>query len=307
MSQVTRNGSGSVAAVCDVNPEATQAPAEQYGARVYATHKEMLANEALDAVYIAVPPFAHGEIELDVCEAKLPFFVQKPVAKEMETARRIEQAVRESGVLTCVGYQLRYTPTALRLRGILDGKRVGMGVGRYWCGFTQEITRGWLIQRELSGGQIIEQTTHLIDILRFFAGEIVEVYGHQAKMLVGGGDCPDVNAALLKLASGGAAVITSSWGTGDPSDWSQTNYLQLFWERYRADWNPGSLSIAPEGAEGDDGVPAEEAREIDDVFLEAVRTGDGSKILSPYADGVKSLAVSAAIDESARAGQPVKL
>ena len=307
MAQVTRNSAARVAAICDVNPEMTAEPAGQYGARAYTDHAAMLANEALDAVYVAVPPFAHGEIELALCAAKLPFFVQKPVAKEMETARRVAAAVREAGVVTCVGYQLRYLPTAIRLKRLLADRQVGMGVGRYWCGFTQGTTRGWLVQRDLSGGQMIEQTTHLLDMIRCLAGEVTEVYGAEAKMLRGGGDCPDVNAALLRLASGGAVTVTSSWGTGAPNDWSQANHLQLFWDNCRADWSTDTLTITPEecagGAAEDDG----ESREIDDVFLEAVRTGDGSAIRSDYADGVKSLAVSVAFEESARTGQPVRI
>lgn len=305
MGQVSKLGH-QVAAICDVNPDIAKAPAEQYGAQVYPNHQEMLDKESLAAVYVAVPPFAHGEIELDLCAAKLPFFVQKPVAKEMETAKRVEEAVRNAGVITCVGYQLRYLPTAQRLKRILEGVKVGMGVGQYWCGFTREITRGWLVQRNLSGGQMIEQTTHLVDMIRFLAGDVTEVYGHQAKMLRGGGDCPDVNAALLKLASGGAVTITSSWGTGAPNDWSQANHLKLFWDQYRADWGGDYLKISPEGTDlGQD--EETESQEIDAVFLNAVQTEDGSKILSPYSDGVKSLAISVAIDDSAASGQPVAL
>lgn len=304
MSQVTKFGA-TVTAISDVNTEAAQDPAEEYGANVYSSHKEMLEKERLDAAFIAVPPFAHGEIELDLCAAKLPFFVQKPVAKEMETARRIEAAVNEARILTCVGYQLRYTPSATRLHRLLEGQQVGMGAGRYWCGFTQTMNGGWLIRRDLSGGQMIEQTTHLVDMIRFLAGEITEVYGHQTKMLRGGGDCPDVNNALLKLASGGSFVISSTWGGGDPNAWD-ANQLQLFWDGYRADWNPDSLRIAPEPTEAEESS-SDAPGEIEEVFLNAVRTGDGSAILSPYADAVKSLAVSIAFEESAASGQPVSL
>lgn len=305
MAQVAQLGAH-VTAIADVNRAAAEAAATDHPAAVYDDARVMLRQEALDAVYIAVPPFAHGDLELAVCEAGLPFFVEKPVAKDMATARKIEAAVAGAGLLTCVGYQLRYTATAQRLQRILADRRVGMGVGRYWCGFTQTMTGGWLIQRDLSGGQMVEQTTHLLDMIRFLAGDVTEVFGHEAKMLKGGGDCPDVNVALLKLASGGAVTVTSSWGAGDPGDWGDTNQLQLFWDGCRADWSPGSLALSPDGC-GTDEADAPAARDIDAVFLDAVRSGDGSSILSPYADAVKSLAISLAIDQSAESGQPVTL
>ena len=48
-------------------------------------------------------------------------------------------------------------------------------------------------------------------------------------------------------------------------------------------------------------------RTEDQIFLEAIRTGDTSAIRSSYADGVKSLAVSLAVNESYQTGKPVKV
>jgi len=53
----------------------------------------MLESETLDAVYVSLPVFAHGQPELDIIERKLPFFVEKPVAINMEIAKQIEEAV----------------------------------------------------------------------------------------------------------------------------------------------------------------------------------------------------------------------
>jgi Oxidoreductase family, NAD-binding Rossmann fold len=75
-----------VAAVADPALKRARKLAEPTGAAVYPNHMELLAAERLDAVYICVPPFAHGAPELAVIDAGLPLFVEKPVAIDLETA-----------------------------------------------------------------------------------------------------------------------------------------------------------------------------------------------------------------------------
>jgi hypothetical protein len=64
------------------------------------------------------------------------------------------------------------------------------------------------------------------------------------------------------------------------------------------------LKLLPEGA-GDLG-PVPESTDIDVVFTDAVRSGNGSKILSDFEDGVRSLDVTLAANLSARSGRPEK-
>src|SRR5262245_37225785 len=68
-----------VVAICDVDrPRAEQAAAE-WGAAVYGGAEELLDREALDALYMCVPPFAHDGQELLAVKRGVPFFVEKPL------------------------------------------------------------------------------------------------------------------------------------------------------------------------------------------------------------------------------------
>ena len=78
-----------LAAVADPALERAKELAAEAGASAYPNHMELLAAERLDAVYICVPPFAHGVPELAVIDAGLPMFVEKPVAIDRETAAEI--------------------------------------------------------------------------------------------------------------------------------------------------------------------------------------------------------------------------
>src|SRR5262249_48710553 len=91
-----------VAAVWDVNPWAAERAAERFGGEAYTDYRALLARDDLDAAYLCLPPFAHGEIDLAVIERGLPFLVQKPVALDLKTAQRIAGAAREKNLITCV-------------------------------------------------------------------------------------------------------------------------------------------------------------------------------------------------------------
>jgi len=299
MRQVAQDPSARIVGVCDVNGEAAANAAQQFNAQPFPSHRAMLDAAKPDAVYISVPPCAHGEIELDVLDLGLPFFVEKPVALTLELAERIANKVRSTKTLTCVGYQLRYTAAAQATRAFLADKALGMAVGRYWCPSGRGSS--WLQQWKESGGQVVEQATHTIDMMRFLCGEIVEVYCLQANRTLKTIDCPDHNVLAMEFASGALGSLTACWAF---EGWDG-NVVDIFFDRYRIAWNAGTPAITP--ACEAFVVDAALGKSIDKVFIEAVRTGDRSGILTPYEDGVRSLAVSLAANASAREGQPKRV
>lgn len=288
-----------VVAVCDVNAEAAGRAAEKTGGEPYGDYRAMLERGDLDAAYLCLPPFAHGEIDLAVIERGLPFFVQKPVALDMATARKIA-AARQQGLLTCVGYQLRFSGSTDAARETLAGRTVGLANGYYWCGSGRS-TGHWLIQQSKSGGQLVEQATHTIDMLRYLVGEVQSVYALQDRRILGDTDCPDVNALALRFENGAVGTFTATWALND-RDWSQANICEITFDDSRLRWTGGTLTVYEGGA------PREEQRpdaSIDAAFVDAVRLDDPSRIRSSYDDAVRTLAVTLAADESARTGQPV--
>ena len=61
--EITQIGGTKFVAFCDIVIEKAERAVEQYGGKAYADYNEMLAKEELDAVYISIPPFAHGAPE----------------------------------------------------------------------------------------------------------------------------------------------------------------------------------------------------------------------------------------------------
>jgi predicted dehydrogenase len=287
-----------IVAVCDLKEELAASAAEMCDADAYTDHKVVLDRKDLDGVYISIPVFAHGAPELDTIQRELPFFVEKPVAIDMETAEKIREAVEKSNTITCVGYQLRYTGATDAAIETLQGKTINMVVGKYWSGSGRGNPGAWIRQMDKSGGQLVEQATHTVDMMRYLAGEVKEVFAVQENRILKEIDCPDVNCVCIKFETGAIGSLTAAWAY-DPKDWSNANVLDILFEASILHWTGGTVALAPEPE-----TPLEEkpGQSIDRVFVDAVKSGDGSKIRSPYADAVKSLAISLAANRSGRTG-----
>ena len=302
MNQLAGIEGARVVAVCDIQAERAQSTAEKHNADPYTAHQALLERDDLDAVYLSLPVFAHGQPELDVIERGLPFLVEKPVAINMDIAREVEAAVANAGLITCVGYQLRYLGSTKITQQILHGRTINMIVGKYWCSTGHGDPNAWLRQMGRSGGQLVEQATHTIDMMRYMGGEVETVYAMQANRFLKETDCPDANSVSLQFASGAVGALTATWAYA--GDWSNANILDLLYEEELLNWNPSRVLVQEDGEWVDKTEPSPT---IDEVFVDAVRTDDASSILSPYSDAVKTLAISLAANKSAEENNPVAI
>jgi len=292
-----------IVAIADVAPERAQEAAAQYGAKAYADHHPMLESEELDALYVSVPPFAHSDAEVLAAAAGLHLFVEKPVVLDMDKGFEVLEAIQKAGVLSSVGYQLRLMDSTQRLRAYLADKTVGMISSHRWGGLPG--TPWWRVMDQ-SGGQLHEQTTHQLDLMRYVTGdEVVEVNARYALRTMGDIEnisIPDSQAVLLEFASGALATITTSpmmTRGGGKSD------VVFLLRDLILEWSTAGVKGIPETPPEFEGE-AVETPNIDQVFVQAIRTGEQSLITSSYEDGLRTCAVTLAANESAATGRPVK-
>ena len=93
-----------VVAVADAVPARAEEAAARSGARPHPDGIALLETEELDAVWLCVPPFAHGPLEAAAIARGLPFFVEKPLGPDLATAEAIGAEVAAAGLTTAVGY-----------------------------------------------------------------------------------------------------------------------------------------------------------------------------------------------------------
>lgn len=256
----------------------------------FADWREMLDRVDLDALYICVPPFAHGEPERAAIARGLPFFVEKPLAATLAVAEAIGAEVTAKGLITAVGYHWRYLSHVERARELLAATPARLALG-YWLDATPPVD--WWGAHARSGGQIVEQATHILDLARYLVGEAEVVGGAGGRLERAahpGLDITDASVATLRFASGAVGSVAATCLLG----WRHQVGLRLYGDGF-------AIELAEEGATIDvgqgrpwsaaEGDPfAAEDRDFVDAVL-----GRPNTIRADYAEALRTHRLAAAV------------
>jgi len=300
MNKLKQVGGVEIAALCDVSEQKAKAAAQKHGGRVYLDHQQMLDQEKLDALYICLPPFAHSGQELDGIKLGLPMFVEKPVSLELSYAERVAAAIREAGIITAVGYLYRYSDLLDKAKERLGDRKLNLFVSRYICPLPRS---EWWGVRQRSGGQLLEQVTHHLDIARYMIGEVTQVSGWGANNVIPKSesfDIEDTSALLLKFANGALGTVSSTCVL--KTRWNSEFDLVAEGLRIEVKLAPQPLLIASNGSVEEVKGVVDPFLEEDKAFIDAVRAGDPSRIRCDYEEAVKTLKISLAAADSIAAG-----
>ncbi|SFL89053.1 Gfo/Idh/MocA family protein [Geodermatophilus ruber] len=192
--------------ITDAVPGAADALAVELGIPVVDGVDRLLA-QAPDGVWLCVPPFAHGELELAAVRAGVPFFVEKPLATGPAPVEEVAGAVAAAGLPTATGYHWRHLDTVAAARALCADRPPRL-VDVTWL--DKVPPPAWWSDRARSGGQVVEQVTHVLDLARLLAGEVVEVRALAAPSSAAGRDVDDATAALLTFESGAVGTVTAA-------------------------------------------------------------------------------------------------
>jgi myo-inositol 2-dehydrogenase/D-chiro-inositol 1-dehydrogenase len=162
-----------VAAVHDAIVERAQLLARSCGATALPAAEELI--ETSDAVYVTTPNTKHTELALAALEAGKHVFCEKPMATNLDDARRVLAAAKASQAVFQVGHNRRFAPVYAKLKQMLMEEAVPHSAH-------VKMNRGELINPEwvgdagLTGGFLYETTIHIFDMMRFLFGEVAQLY-----------------------------------------------------------------------------------------------------------------------------------
>lgn len=316
---------------CDLIPERAQSFVEKAGCgKAFTDYKQMYDEVKPDMVFICIPPYCHGEIEFETIKRGIPFFVEKPLALDLDLARRIRDAAEAKNLITASGFQCRYAQVVQPTIDFCKNNEVVYVNCTRMGGVPDQF---WWKDKNLSGGQMVEQTIHQFDIIRYVFDEPVEVCTYGTRGFVK--EIPDYNTddcsvTIVKFKNGAIGTIA----TGDyalSGDCYDSKVIFSTREKRGEHKILSSFEVFGEQAEepkkdeggfvikGDGAVAQSNGKSIlykeagdagvlcDRTFIEAVISGDGSKIRSPYRDALKSVAFTMACNESMATGKSVRI
>lgn len=307
---ISKTKGARLVAVSDLNEERGKKISEKYNAEWHKDYHNLLENKKIDVIMVMTPSGTHMEIALDSARAGKNVIVTKPLEITLKRCDRIIEECKNRKVVLAVDFEMRYISDNVRIKKAIEEGRVGkliLGEIRLKWYRSQAYydAGGWRgTWKHDGGGSLMNQTIHLVDILQWFMGDCISVYGTTA-IMSHKIETEDIGLAILKFKNGSLGTIIGT--TTSPSDlpmvvevhgdkgFVSTVDDKITRFEYRKD--DKIEKFAPEEVKGPINV-------IEDMVL-AIK--DGKEVLTDGLSGRKSVEIITAIYESSKTGKEVRL
>lgn len=268
----------------------------EWGGRAFSTPEELLDEPDLDAVYVVAPTPWHVEYAEAVAERGLALYLEKPVALDLVSSLRAGDAIRRSKIIHCVGLNWRYRGLVQRAKKLLDAAGGPALMSARWFWFTPTVP--WLRDRSKSGGQVLDQVIHLVDMFYHLAGPAERVSAWYSL-----GSSPeyddfnnwDVHSLQIRFKSGCIGSIVSTYKLNvSMSDFVEVEFvsdglrLSLTDTELRV-YDREKCTVFRES--GDSRMEMLGRIGIERAFLQAVKTGRQDLIVSDIDEAVASIKI----------------
>jgi predicted dehydrogenase len=282
-----------VVGICELNEETLLKATTKFGVKGFTDYVKMLEESKPDGVIICTPPEVREFLVREAAERGIHCFIEKPPAKNLEMAQKVDEILDRTGVINSVGFMYRYSPAVAFLKELIKGKRVawvrsamldGLALRPNWP--------RWFFNKEISGGPVFDQAIHIFDLSRYLLGEVEEVAGFQGNLVVqkeGDFTVEDSFTLSMKYQNGVLQNHTHTWSY--PEVYTQIEMIsdQL---HVTLDLVKGSVSGKVEGVEvffeaEDHGLYQLELG----AFAKAIEEKNPAFVLATYKDSIQSLSV----------------
>jgi len=180
-------------------------------ANAFTDYDEFL-NSDIDCVYVASANAHHYEQVIKAAKAGKHILCEKPLSITSSEAEEMVKACEENNVQLAVNYVYRFNPLVLKAKELIEKEYIGKLV-TINLNFNIDFTPGtnFRYDKKLSGGGAIRDLgTHMIDLLRFFGGEIIEIKGFLDNIIYKN-EVDDFAAAIVKFEKGGYGYFNVSF------------------------------------------------------------------------------------------------
>jgi len=297
-----------IAAVCDIRPEQAAKHQGEYGGEAFTDYAAMLDRIKPDAVWICTPSGVRRGPLLACAERGIPAFCEKPTERSEAGAAAIARDLARRKARVQIGYVFRSIPAVRRLREVWQDDAIHLVQSFYACGVSLNMALpAWFYDQAKSGGALVDQATHNLDLLRSLFGEVRTVLGcarNPVRNKKGAYTIDETLSLSLAFANGLVGSHSHTW-VGD----AWRNELVFSGEKrlYRLFPALGRLVVEQPGVKSGNPFGRALARTAapgvfqfepkpgsmydyeDAIFLEMVKTGNWRGNPCSYADGVKTL------------------
>lgn len=302
-----------IGAICDLDEEALRYAGEKYNIpedRWYTDYHDLLNNDDIDIVTVAIPDQLHKQVSIDFLKAGKHVLCEKPLALTREDAEEIVKAQRESDAKFMVGQICRFTPAFIKAKELIVSGVIGdvyFAESEYAHDYMY-ILKDWRSDPARHG--VIGGGCHAVDLLRWLVGDPIEVMAYGSHKLLPAVSYDDATVAIMKFSDDVIGKVFVS--TGCKRDYTMRTCIYGTKGTIICDNTSPTMKLYTIGED-------EMAHEAEDIEIE-VNNHNAAAEFQVFADniinntaveanaieGAKTVEVCLSIVKSAATGAPVK-
>jgi scyllo-inositol 2-dehydrogenase (NADP+) len=201
-------------AVCDTSSYVLDVLSKYTGVATYSDYRRMLADEALDCVFVATPSRYHAEIVAAALERGLHVFCEKPFALDPESGFRLADLAERKQLVNQVGYHYRFVAAFNEAKRLLDQKIIGdlhhVRAEAYGPVVLRPKGSTWRSQKTEGGGCLFDYACHAIDLIHHLIGRPVSVSGSVMNGVFSS-DVDDEIYSTFQFSKGLSGQLATNW------------------------------------------------------------------------------------------------
>jgi len=153
---------------------------EEIGVKTYTSLEQLLRDQSIEHISLCTPDHNHAELAVRSLQSGRHLLLEKPLALSIAEAESIGRALASSGSSFAVDYEFRLNPAIAQIRSLIQEGVIGeveaFTLYHFRRPFKRDKWQRWIQRQECSGGLIVEETSHWLDLLRFLTGgEVAEL------------------------------------------------------------------------------------------------------------------------------------
>ncbi|RKL66961.1 oxidoreductase [Salipaludibacillus neizhouensis] len=229
-----------IIAITDVYLPLAKARAEAYGIpKVYHNTDDLINDEEMDAVIVAVPNNYHASLAIQALKAGKHVLLEKPMAINETDAKDILLTQQETGKIVMIPHQMRWESIPMQVKEQVISGELGEIYHAKAGWFRRKGIPGWgtwfTNKEESGGGPLIDIGVHLIDLSLHLMGnpKPVSVFGSTYSAFgpkkkgigtwgkpnwEGKFDVEDIATALIRMEDGSTLSLDVSWAVHMDTD-----------------------------------------------------------------------------------------
>jgi dTDP-4-amino-4,6-dideoxygalactose transaminase/predicted dehydrogenase len=233
-----RNPAVDVVAFADTSLPSAARFATETGGRAYASHRELLALERVDAASVCVVPASHRAIVLDALAAGVHVLCEKPLATSLDEARSMAAAADARGLHVLTAFKFRFFDEVQQAKQLLGRGALGRIISaRLMFGCDLDMTGKWYAVPQLAGGGIVmDNGPHAFDLIEFLLGRITSLSATAGNCRPL--DVEDCATIFCRLRNAASVVIDLSWSMAA----APTSDLEIYGDQGSAQLDVSGIS-----------------------------------------------------------------